>query len=504
MRRRGSCENKPDPRADWGSHNRRSGIPSNTHGLSVRQVDAIGGRGMSRSHHNRDERFATPSLDGAPQGWSWLYLHAVKRLWERLSVAGELPAGEVARAVIAMIPLPWRRQVRAEFRRRGWLQRGALVPCDALELPGAPKVCDGPAREMVRLALFGLPGQGRPHETKHREAAFQQLSAQILRETTDEHTLSAAGNRALASADASADPILAGMLRSFVAEQEYLLRQNARFEHPEQSEDDSKLTHAFDVKKSAPPPTRPEIRAAFAHFEHDLDAYVARFEEDAARQTLDKMWEFQRRYPIHIEAETVHQYEDTIDRLRKRRELYQTQVDHLAAQAAQAAARGQQKRATWMVRRLEAITHLLPNVLSTEHLDEIRGLVGRRRAEHDQKECTRELLQRERNVAREVRALAGVIHRYHELAEAGARNTDSFRRAEQNYRKAVRILRARDTEWLTGLLLELETMIDDLDDPDGQARAQVDRFIESVRVALGRLHREIREIQAAASDRPSA
>lgn len=64
---------------------------------------------------------------------------------------------------------------------------------------------------------------GRP-DFKHRDASYQALCAQILRETTDLHTLAAAATRALSHPDVCQDPLLAGMVRSFIAEQEAALR----------------------------------------------------------------------------------------------------------------------------------------------------------------------------------------------------------------------------------------------------------------------------------------
>ena len=65
--------------------------------------------------------------------------------------------------------------------------------------------------------------------------------------------------------------------------------------------------------------------------------------------------------------------------------------------------------------------------------------------------------------------------------------------------------RSHDTEWLAELMIELDTLLEDLEDASGQAETQVDRFITSVRTALHRLRKEIQTIQreqAEAEPRP--
>ena len=98
-------------------------------------------------------------------------------------------------------------------------------------------------------------------------------------------------------------------------------------------------------------------------------------------------------------------------------------------------------------------------------------------------------------MAGEIKRLGGVIYRFHRLSSKGDRTSPEYLRAEAAYRAAYEQVRQHDTSWLTGLLLELETYLDDLDDPEGKAQEQLDRFIGTVRTALNQLCLLIREIQ---------
>jgi hypothetical protein len=180
----------------------------------------------------------------------------------------------------------------------------------------------------------------------------------------------------------------------------------------------------------------------------------------------------------------------------KRAGQYRRQLEELAKQAAAAAESGDEKTAAWVRRRLEAINMLLPNLLSGPEREKLDAEILRCGAAHDTQETTQELLERQRGVATKIKDLAGVIHRFHEIAKRLPPSDNAYRRAELNYKKAVEEIRGLNTEWLTGLVLQLETLLEDLDDPGGAMQSQLDRFIADVRTALNGLCLEIRAWQA--------
>ena len=69
-----------------------------------------------------------------------------------------------------------------------------------------------------------------------------------------------------------------------------------------------------------------------------------------------------------------------------------------------------------------------------------------------------------------------------------------YARAKAAYEKAVREVKAHDTEWLAGMILELVDVLAEWDETPIKAQDQADHFIESVRKALTQLRHEMRDI----------
>ena len=156
---------------------------------------------------------------------------------------------------------------------------------------------------------------------------------------------------------------------------------------------------------------------------------------------------------------------------------------------------GDQKTASWMIRRLRAMHALTPCLLPAERFEALRAQISQAGKEQEHKEALRELISREREVAAEIKKLGGIIYRFQKIAKTTPRTAPEYKRAEKAYREAYEAVRQRDTDWLTGLLLEMETYLQDLNDPAGKAHAQLDRFIVTVRDALNQICRLIRDIQ---------
>lgn len=133
----------------------------------------------------------------------------------------------------------------------------------------------------------------------------------------------------------------------------------------------------------------------------------------------------------------------------------------------------------------------------------LRAEIHRGGHEHETQEAAREFAARQQEVVARIKNLAGIVYRFHQLAERLPPTDNAYRRAELNYRQALAEIRTLDTEWLTGLVLQLEALLDDLDDPTGQMQTQLDQFIFNVRTALNRLCLEIRARQARGGPPPA-
>lgn len=435
------------------------------------------------------------ALRSARYDWGALCARAQAALLAECQRSGELPARRVAALVARAIPKPLGKLLLRGMFRQGWLGSAARVPFDVLDRPDCPRVFRGPVRELARLALFGIPGQGISYRDKHREDVYQQLCAEIMSSAVDESSLHSIAARALNHPDVCADPVLGSMIQSFIAQREASLRVGRTpAEKHADHEQTSKLRHAFDAGPRFP--TREELLVNFARLQRDFDAYLSQFEENRAQFVLDKMRLLRQRFPVHIPAADLQRCEEQYDRLSKRAGTYRRQIRELAEQGRQAAASGDDATAAWVIRRLQAINMLLPTLLPVPELDRLRDEISRSSATHDSEEASREMRERQRAVVQKIKELAGIIHRFHELAAKLPPEHNAYRRAEVNYRRAVEEIRRLDTEWLTGLVLQLETLLDDLDDPGGEMQSQLDRFIGNVRTALNRLCLEIRSWQA--------
>lgn len=429
--------------------------------------------------------------------WGCFHARAAANLRRRYAATPELTPRMVAETVAAALPRSLSDGLLRRLTQLGWLSADATIRFDVLDGPRCPREFRGNRRALVRLAVFGLPGQGVPYREKHRQDVYQQLCSEIMSAAVDEASLQSTATRAMNHPDVLSDSVLAAMLRAFIAEREVALRAAVTPAEKEALKAQrSKLQQAFDAPAWREFPTREELQLSFARLQREFDGYLAQFEEGRARQVLDRMRELRHRYPVHVPAADLQRCEEQYDQLLKRAGQYRRQIPELAARAAAAAREGDEQTASWVTRRLLAIHTLLPNLLPAAELEKLQAQIAQSSKAREDQELQREFIERQREVALKIKNLAGIIHRFHELAGKLAPAHEAYRRAELNYRQAVAEIRGMDTEWLSGLVLHLETLMEDLDDPTGKVQNQLDQFINNVRTALNRLCLEIRARQA--------
>jgi len=418
-------------------------------------------------------------------------------LTARLAGGLTLSPNELARTVADALPPAVGRWLLARLEAHGWLRPRAVIPFDVLDGPNCPPEFRGRLREVVRLAVFGPPGQGLPWRDKHRMDVYQQLCAEILREAVDTYSLQAVSQRALNHPDVCADALLGSMMRSFVAERQAALH-DARITPAEEHDETvhaSKLTRGFMSRNLSDFPTRDEVLDNFSRLHREYDGYLSQFEESRAQRVLVKMRDLRQRFPVHVPAAELQRCEEQYDGLLKRAGMYRRQIEDLAARGGLAALHGDGKTANWVIRRLEAVHAMLPVLLTSARLDALRTDIERSGQQHETNEAALTIRRRKQEVVTKIKELAGAIRHYHETVSRLPGEHNAVRRAELNYRHALDELRGMNTEWLTGLVLELETLLEDLDDASGQAQTQLDMFIANVRTALNRLCLEVRAHQ---------
>ncbi len=442
---------------------------------------------------------ASPSLGRPPRGapeWAEYDARGTRALERRFAEQGELDPRAAALAVAAALPRDVGAWLLRRLRRLGWLSVRAVVRADVLDGPGCPPEFCGPQRAVVRLAVFGLPGQGVPYREKHRQDIYQQLCAQIMSSAVDEVSLRAVAARALNHPDVSGDAVLASMVRSFIAQREAALHSRLTpGEQQAQADDKSKLRRAFDATYAGGFPTKEALRTSFSRLQREFESHVTQFEELRARQVLDRMRLMRQRFPVHLATSEVQRAEELLDQLLKRAGSYRRQLRALAEQGATAARTGDQVTASWVLRRLQAVHTVLPNLLPEPELAALSETITRSGTEHDLQEVRTEFLGRQREIATRIKLLTGVVHTFHQLSLRLPPTDDAYRHAEAAYRRALDEIRTLNTDWLSGLVLQLESLLDDLDDPTGEMQSQCDKFIASVRTAVNRLCLEIRAFQ---------
>lgn len=433
------------------------------------------------------DRVSLPSITG----WPRLIERAAESVLRRLAAVGELPAQQVSELVAAALPAQLADWLRWRLAALGWSRATAHLRFDLLDGPDCPPDLRGPAGELVRLAVFGVPGEGVRSDAKRREALYQQRCAEIMREMRDLESLSFAAARALGHPEVHADPVLFAMLRAFIAEREAELRARAHLPTAEEPQPPAEAEKPAEFKL----PLRERVQAILARLRLELEGHLTHYNEAGAREVVARIADLRHRYPGHVEQATVERCEAQVERLVEQRDTFRRQLATLAEHAVDAARQGDAKTATWISRRLSAVHALLPAVLPRELHDELRGRITEAQEKHERHEAARRLVTREQTVGAEIKRLGAIIHRYHRLLEKKPTDEALLRSAEREYQRAVAQARGYDDEWLADLMIELDCLLDDLHGPRERAEAQVDRFVQNVQLALRQMRKEIELIQ---------
>ena len=427
----------------------------------------------------------------AAADWPRLVARASEALLEAMRLRGSLSPLQNAVLVARQLPRYAACRLIGSLRVLGWLKAEARIPFDVFERENCPISLGPGEREIWRLAVFGVCGQGNLSDAKRREAVFQQRCAEILREVRDLESLTYAAARALGHPEVNADPVLAGMLRAFIAEREAELRARAPIETQ-----DNRHTHVSRSEyQEVQLPLRERVQRTLAKLRLELERHIGGYNEAGAAEVLIRIRDLRKRFPAQVETETVEECEQLVRRLTEKRDDFRQHLDELGQRAVEAVEMGDPKTATWVLRRFSAIHTLLPAVLPDDKLSEYHKQVRQSEQRQERHEAARNLVTRERVVGDEIKHLGAVIHHYHEMVQAKNVDPTTFAEAEAEYQRALSTIRQYDDEWLADLMIELDGLLEDLHGPRERAEEQVDRFVNNVRQAMQRMRAEIRQIQ---------
>jgi hypothetical protein len=236
---------------------------------------------------------------------------------------------------------------------------------------------------------------------------------------------------------------------------------------------------------------------AFDEFTRTLQEFMARGNATEAQAVLEQMRALQEQSRGSISAAVLPPYEQKIARLLRRLEDFRVQIAALVQQAIAAAQKGDEPAAAVLLRRLTAIHVTYPHLLDEAGVEQIRTDIVRATAQHDDRLTARRLVDRERAVAAEIVKIAAAVHEFHRVVCRAPASTEEFRSAEAAYLRTLQEVRAHDPEWLAGFVLELADLLAEWRLPGRAVRKQIDRFLESVRRGMQRVHAEMTRIDEA-------
>lgn len=333
------------------------------------------------------------------------------------------------------------------------------------------------------------------HDARRREQLFERWRSQILREGRDLPTLRRVEAQAMADPEVRADSELQNMLISVAAQ----LRADL-----------GRQTEITPVSNPVTVPPTPEpasgdveprawtsdrVHSAFNQLQHEFHDHLVRFDEPRARAALDRINALLAAHLAQIDAEQVARWERALTHLGDRRASLEAHVDKLERRAVDAARRGDHETAARALRRLSTVHALRPVILPDDRFRAVRDAMIAASQDREHQRAARALVDRERAVAAEIRALADGIHHFHVVARTTPHDAPEYRDAERRYHEAVAQVRSHDRDWFAALILELVDLLEEGHLPPHKGQHQVDRFLDSVRAALHNLRAEIQKIE---------
>lgn len=332
-----------------------------------------------------------------------------------------------------------------------------------------------------------------------REVVFQRWVGVLQRETRDLMALDQISARALADSDVRDDPTLQSMIRAEVQKRRGVLEKQLQRERTatrlaKSSSAPDSASHSAEPMTTESPD---EVKEAFNRLARALSTSLERGDDMEVRDTFQKMRVLQEQNPSVIPATVMGEYEQRITKLRLHAKQLVDEIAALASKAASASRKGKAEDLALSMRRLTAIQAAHPRLLDESGMEDIRRDVAQAADERRQhRETTKTILERERAITTEIKALATVVRDFKQLACTVPATTDAFRAAETKYLRTIETVRTYDTEWFSGVVLEMADLLAEWTVPPLGAEGQIDRFLDSITSGLDRIRADMREVQS--------
>jgi hypothetical protein len=355
---------------------------------------------------------------------------------------------------------------------------------------------------------------------EQRAAALQHWCTLIMRECCDLAALERLIARAEQDRDVRADAQLQSLVRDEFERRRAALQREGQHaqetlrsgvpthqqpsETPQACSDDlESFLDELNLEPAPPPSAPPEPpppdpdRVAFNELKEAFGGALKASDEHAAQTACAELRSLHERRADIVSATDLNKFEQQITQLHEQLEEHRTQIAALTEQAQTAAHQGDEAHTIKLLRRLTAIHATHPHLLDEAELEKARRDVAQASEGHDDRQITRELIQRERDVTAEMKQLAEAVSAYHRALFHQPEDLVEQRRAARRYLRVLREVRLHEKDWLTDFVLELGDVLANWSTPPAGAEQQIDRFLEKLRMSLRRIQKQMGEIDRA-------
>lgn len=311
----------------------------------------------------------------------------------------------------------------------------------------------------------------------------------IGREASDLDSLEKIGKRAMADSDVRDDFALQGMIKASLQRRLADLQQAPQARLSSTTDSQPRPTWRTELPKP--------VRESFHELAQALDESLERREGNATQAIFGKMQALQKANSEVIPLAALEDYQQRVERLRLRVDQLAEEVEQWVQRAVVAARTGSEQELARSMRRLTAIHAAHPLLLDEPGLEDVRSRIADaadERRRHDR--TTQKLLERERAITGEIKKLAVAVRAFHQVARSVPASSEDFQKAEATYLQVVQTVKTFDTEWFSGVVLDLADLLAEWTVPPLDAEGQIDRFLDSISAGLDKIRVEMRQISS--------
>lgn len=333
--------------------------------------------------------------------------------------------------------------------------------------------------------------------SKQRDVVFQRWRGEIGREARDLDSLEQTSRRAMIDSDVREDAQLQSMIRVEVQKRRAELVQKSQRTKSSPSTPRTKSADQATAPEPIPTLSPMQVQEAFKKLAETLSTSLECGDETETADVLKRMRALQAESPSAISEAAIGAYEQRVQQLRIHIKQLTEEIAALTDEAISAARDGSESPLARSMRRLTAIHVAHPRLIDEPGLEDVRRRIAQAADERQQrKRTTKKLLERERAITAEIKTLAVAVRNLRGAACTAAPTSDEFRQAEANYLRVIRTVRMYDTEWFSGVVLELADLLAEWTVPPLGAGGQIDRFLDSISAGLDSIRVEMRKIKS--------